>query len=317
MTKVEKGRAFTWRNVLLYIVFNRKCDFTHYIRSPDRIRKDEVSCILDKNKEVCSKWFEKIFPGVFSSFNEKTLPSASMIVTDFYNMRPETIRDVTVLQAISGSSDKSLWVIDGWKDSLLALPSKNNDSDIVFYAKRSDISSKNNSSDKEFFNDIVNYEINSYMSKVISGWCVKHLLNKYYSLLAVSRDDMSSYNKYRPVTNLKKFRDFSKLWLHDIKVCSLELSDENTDNSYIIRELPRMIQLGPWGEDTSIELRDMLVRSRYTRANQVLKEADLLAYTSGVLNDVTQTLSSIRLQRFVAVITVFSFFVATYSFLNQ
>lgn len=311
--KIEGGSGFTWRGILFYIFLNRGCELSYSIVSPGSIRKAEVNYMLEKNKEVCSKWFVNNFSGVFSSFNEKKLPSVTMLITDLHSMRPDIVRDDKVLQAITPSNRNNLWIIDGWEESLLALPKKNIDSDIVFYAKRSDLLPNGNSINEVNGRDIADHKVNSYISAMITEWSVKYLLNRYYGLLATSRDNMSGYNKYRPVANLKKFRDFSKLWLHDIKVCALELSDKDTFKSAVVRDFPKTIHLGPWGKDSNIELNDVLAKFRYARANQVLKEADLLAYTSGVLNDVTQTLSSIRLQRFVAIITVLSTCIAVYS----
>lgn len=111
------------------------------------------------------------------------------------------------------------------------------------------------------------------------------------------------------VRDLKGLRSLVRTALYDLVTCAQEVTEfaeQDWAYRYDVLEMTRTQRSGK--EVTN--LIDELKQSQKSRADQVQREAALLSSTLSISNDVSQTVSSIRTQRLVVLLTVVSIGIA-------
>jgi len=137
-------------------------------------------------------------------------------------------------------------------------------------------------------------------------------LDGYHKGLSVLRDRTAGEGTYWPVCDLKKLRSLARSVLYDIVSAAQEIEEFVESNGAYRHDVLEMTYVHPVSSER-IDLLAELRSSQRNRARQVQRESALLQSMLSVSTNVSQTISNIRVQRLVVLLTFISIGIAMWA----
>lgn len=312
-TKRRRDPRHRYWQVARYILTGTSSAFYGYSEwHPDMVRREMVDAKLKEIENGCISWVRTYLPGVFASLQGSRYPTAALMVTD--QARPMT-KDAFAINAFSGlaiSRDYDAWESDEWAGARLVLPRSWDDDGnrLVFGCRRHDAFPEESGWQEPTSNWTIAQRADELVRKLVTRWAISCLLDSYHEALSALRDQIAHDGGYRTVRDLKNLRTLARTTLYDIGVCTQEIVDfTDADREYRHDVIEMTYVRGDEGNKTNLV--DALRTSQSKRALQIQREAELLHSALSTSNDLSQTITNIRIQRFLVVLTILSLVVAS------
>jgi hypothetical protein len=303
---------FKHREVVPYVLWNRPIRLGHRIHSPDFQRRDGAVRVLDDLERRCSSWVSRNLPGVFGSDLRGGLYPSSMFFVSEQTM-PLT-DEASKIRAMEGPAlDRSYeaWRSDEWPGVRTALPHswRSEGLRLQFGCRRRDAFPDRSGYPDEDSNWTMAQRANDYVPGLSVRWALTCLLDGYHQALSNLRDQSAKADSYRPVRDLKRLRRLVRTDVYDILLSASEIATFAEDKWRYAHNVIELEQASLRSGE-KIELLEQLRSSQISRSRQVENEAGLLLSTLAASTDMTQTISNVRVQRALTVLTVLSIVVA-------
>ncbi|MDB0534810.1 hypothetical protein [Ralstonia solanacearum] len=310
-TLTENGRGMRWWNIALYVLFNKNIRFSRTIHDPSSQRRRSVANCVSQVETECTDWVRRNLPGVFSSgLREGLFPTATLLVTEVVNPATENLRHIGAFEGLRIDRDYDAWVSDQWPCARLVLPGVR-DGDglrLTFSCRRRDAFPEAPGFHDPTSNWTIAYRAGDMIRELLSRWALTAMLDGYHEQLSGLRDKSAAARSYQPIGDLKQLRSLIRTRLYDMDLSVHEVIKFASDVWYRhnVLSMRRMGSSSASGPD----LVDGLQNAQHQRATQISRESELLKSVLSLSSDISQTITNLRIQRFVVVLTVVSIGIA-------
>ena len=310
-TTIRRDPLFRPWHVIRYVLMNGPIRLGYRIYDPGMIRREAVKARLQELEDGCVQWVQRCLPGAFSSMPGSRLPTAALLVTEQTRPLTEEASEVRAFDGLAINRDYDAWESDQWPGGRLVLPRgwDNEGNRLVFACRRRDAFPESPGYRDPTSNWTIAQRANAYIWGLLSRWAVACLQDSYHEALSELRDRTAQEGRYRPVSDLKKLRSLARTTLYDINACSQEILDFVKSDRHYLYAVMEMTYAGEVRGENQ-ELLDDLRSAQEQRAQQVQRDASLLQSTLSTINDLSQTITNIRLQRLVVLLTLASIAIA-------
>lgn len=277
-------------------------------RPPSEVRRESVSHCLQKLEDKCTKWVEENLPGTFASLPGSKFPTAALLITEKTKPMSKEARNIEAFSGLAISRNSRTWESNEWPGVRLFLEGNR----LAFACLRRDAVPDKSSYDDPNSNFTITQSADRDVQGLLLRWSATCLLNGYKETMSTLRDRVARDDSYQPVKNLKELRSLIRKSFYDIGIAGQDILEFTESNLYDFKVL-EMNSVGKEGE----EAQGLVTSLRSTQAEdvqRVQREADLLKSMLSVSNDLTQTISNLRLQRSILLLTVISVGIALWSF---
>lgn len=313
-TEVKRDPLFRLWHVARYVLFNGSARFGHQWYPPNILRRDAVRSRLQDLEDACISWLKARLPGAFTALNGSRFPTAALLVTEEVRPLTEDARNIRAFDGIAIGRDYDAWESDDWPGARLVLP-RGWDAEgtrLSFACRRRDAFPERSGYHEPTSNWTIAQRADDLVRGLLSRWALTCLLDGYHEVLSALRDRTARDGRYRPVTDLKHLRSLARTTLYDMMACAHEIEDFTESDAQYRWNVMQMTYAQPVRGETLDLLQD-LRSSQTMRAQQVRREASLLQSTLSTSNDLSQTVSNIRIQRLVVLLTVVSIGIALWA----
>lgn len=301
-------------HVIRHILWAVPLYFGECIYPPDLVRRNAVQAKLRKTEKNCINWVKYYLPGAFSSMPDIRLPTAVLIVTKLFKPLSEESLHIRAFEGLSIAQDFDSWESDDWPNGRLVIPGGWNDEQnrLVFAGRRDDAFPDKDGYHEPASNWSIAQRANYLIPGLLSRFAISCLLDSYHEVLSTLRDRSARDGQYRPVRDLKELRTLARTQLYDISACTqevLEFVDSPLRYGHNTMEMSYV-------RNSNVGKRYLInhLRSSQTRrAQQVQREASLLQSTLSISSNLSQTISNIRIQRLIVLLTVVSIGIALWA----
>jgi len=301
-------------HIVRHVLMNGELRLGHSILQPDSLRRETVRSQVQQIESGCVQWVKDRLPGAFASLPDLKSPTAILLVTEKVQPLSKDSRNIKAFHGLAIDRDYDAWESDEWPGARLVLPRSWNDegSRMVFACRRHDAFP-----DSAGYHDITsNWTIAQRADNLIGGllsrWAITCLLDGYHHTLSALRDRTALNRRYRTIRDLKALRTLSNTTLYDIGASAQEIfefADSDHLYSYNVMEMSYLRE-GSGGKQA---LLSGLKSAQGRRARQLQRDATLLQSTLANSNNLSQTISNIRIQRLVVFLTLISIGVALWA----
>lgn len=301
-------------HILRYVLGGDGARIGQSIYSPDLIRREQVKSQLQKLERNCLQWVHARMPGALSSMPDSRAPTAFLLVTERIKPLSEEAREIRAFNGLALDRAYDAWESDRLPGVRLVLPRGWSDEGgrLVFGCRRHDAFPDEPGCHDPASNWTIVQRSDDYIQGLLSRWAITCLLDGYHETLSTLRDRTAQNERYRPVRDLKGLRLLARTTLYDISVCSQEIIEFTKSDRVYRRNVLEMIYVRSANEK-KIDLLRNLKSSQGWRARQVQRDAALLKSTLATINDLSQIISNIRIQRVLVFLTLISIGVASWA----
>lgn len=313
-TSVRRDRSFRLWHVAQYVFTNRTSHFGRSVYNPDILRREAVKSRLQELESDCVKWVRDHLAGVFTSQPGLRSPTAALLVTERARPLSEEAAKITAFDGLAIGRNYDAWESDEWPGAGLAMPHGWDDEGkrLVFACRRRDAFPDSPGYHEPTSNRTIAQRADELIRGLLLRWALTCLLDRYHETLSVLRDRTANDGRYRPIRDLKELRSLARTTLYDIGLCTQEIVEfAESDFRYRYDVLEMSYASEVRGEKP--KLLDELRTSQKMRARQIQRDAALLQSTLSISNDLSQTISNMRIQRLVVLLTVVSVGVALWA----
>jgi len=311
------SRFRTWHLIRYILGNNDSFCFSRSIFSPDTQRREALKFQLKQCESGCVQWVKKYFPGAFDSLPQSRLPTAVLLVTEKVRALSNEAGHIRALDGLNLSRSYDSWASPEWPGARLIIPMGWGDEGrrLTFSCRRHDAFPSSPGYQDPTSNWAIAQRADDVVQGLLSRWAITCLLDGYHETLSAMRDETARDGSYRTIRDLKKLRSFARTFLYDIGACTQELEEfsqsiMNYDHNVMEMSSAENTQGGKY------ELLKNLRSSQKRRAQQVRREATLLQATLSTSNDLSQTITNIRIQSFMIFLTVISIGIALWAGLH-
>lgn len=313
-TRTQRDPLFRPWHVVRYVLLDGPLRLGHRIFPPDFIRRKVAKSRLQKLENVCLEWVRDRLPGAFASLPCSQAPTATLLLTEQTKPLSDESRKIRAFDGLAINREYDAWESDEWPGARLVLPRGWDEEGkrLVFACRRQDAFLEKAGYHDPTSNWTIAQRADDLIRGLLSRWAITCLLDSYHETLAVLRDQAAQDGGYRPVRDLKKLRSLARTMLYDIGACTeeiVELSKSDTKYRYNVLEMSYVREV----RGARPQLLKEFMASQGQRAQQIQREAALLSSTLSTSNNLTQTISSIRTQRVVILLTVISIGIASWA----
>ena len=314
-TRSDKDPLFRPWHVVRYLLVGGSLRLGRRIFSPDLIRRDTVKSRLQDLEHSCMKWVRNRLPGVFSSLKCSRFPTAVLLVTEQCSPLSEDSKGIRAFDGLAINRDFDAWESSEWPGARLVLPRGWDEEGrrLIFACRRHDAFPEEPGYHDPTSNWTIAQRADDRIQGLLSRWAITCLLDSYHETLAGLRDRAAHDGGYRPVTDLKVLRSLSRTMFYDIGACTKEVVEFSKSAPRYRHNVLEMTYVREMRGGGRPELLKNLTTSQGRRAQQIQREAELLSSTLSASNNLTQTISSIRTQRLVILLTIVSIGVASWA----
>jgi len=301
-------------HVVQYVLRNGPLRFGHRIYDPDMIRCDRIKSSMRELERGCVDWVREHLPGAFTSLEGASFPTATLLVTEKVSPLTEEAGRIRAFEGLAIDRDYDAWESDEWPKARLVLPRSwdGEGSRLVFACRRRDAFPDQPGYPDPSSNWTIAQRADDLVRGLLSRWSLTCLLDGYHERLSALRDRTARDGGYRPVHDLKQLRSLARTELYDIAACAQEIEEfVESDQAYRYGVLEMTYAREVRGK--RLDLLASLRSSQGMRAQQVQRESGLLQSTLSTSNDLSQTISNIRIQRLVVLLAVVSTAIALWA----
>ena len=309
-TFTTRDDRFRRRHLFRYVIRGGDIHMGSTIHAPDFQRRDEVVRTLDSLEADCTAWVAKQLPGAFAGGLRRGLFPTSML---FVSERRRLMREHLRLRALEGAElDRAFdaFQTDEWPRARLLMPRgfRREDLRVRFACRRRDAFPPRNGYPDPSSNWTIAQRADDLVRGLAVRWAISCLLEGYAHRLSALRDATAGKHRLRPVRDLKTLRDFARKDLLDIRSSTSELARFAKSPHYVYDTIePRYVRPIRGSHPALLE---HLREAQESQCAQLQQDADHLLMAMSATTDVTQTISNIRLQRIVLLVTIVSVVVA-------
>ncbi|CAM3304123.1 hypothetical protein [Burkholderia ubonensis] len=310
-TCYEEGPGLEWWNIAAYVLLGKKTRFSRTIHNPDSQRRRSVAACVSQIEAGCTAWVRRNLPGVFASgLRGGFFPTATLMVTEEVNPGTENLRPIRALEGLSIDRDFDAWVSDHWPCARLVLPGPYDDNDLrlTFACRRRDAFPETPGYVDPTSDGTIAYRANEMIRGLLSRWAITGMLDGYHEQLSRLRDKSAGARSYRPVRDLKQLRSLVRTQLYDVELSAHEITQFTKDVWYRVN-IPNM-RLMESRHGRQSNLVDSLRNAQHQRAAQVSRESELLKSVLSLSSDLSQTITNLRIQWFIVLLTLVSIGIA-------
>ncbi|NQV16640.1 hypothetical protein HQ531_14350 [bacterium] len=312
-TRITIGHhLFSWQSIF-YILMNTNMPFRRSYHDPDSQRMAAVQSSLGDIEKSCVSWIHKNLPGVFSTeIRGQMSPTAMLLVTEATAPLSKESRSIWALRGLMLDREFEAWKSDEWPHARLILPRSWGEEEglrLTFACRRRDAFQDNSGYPDPTSNWTIAQRADEKIRGLLSRWALTCMLDGYHERLSELRDKSAARHIYRPIRDLKKFRNLVRSRLYDILTSTHEI-EKFTDADLAYRDNVLEMEYVRSPKEKQTDLLSHLQLSQRMRAKQVRREANLLQSVLSVGSEVSQTIASIRIQRFVVLLTLVSISIA-------
>lgn len=310
-TYTQKDPQLRFWHVIRFILTGRPNILAARIHFPDMIRREALKTCLHEIEDSCMKWVRDCLPGAFASLPGSRAPSAALLVTE--KVRPLSA-EACAIRAFDGLALNryyDAWESTEWPGARLVLPRgwDYEGSRLLFACRRHDAFPANPSYHDTASNATIVQRAHDHIYGLLSRWTITCLLDSYHEALSALRDRTAHDGRYRPIRDLKKLRKLVRTTLYDICSCTQEIAEfSEIEHRYRFNVLEMSyVRAVPGGvPDLLCGFRE----SQKKRAQQVERDAAILQTMLSTSSDLSQTISNIRIQRTIVILTIVSICIA-------
>ncbi|WP_183026176.1 hypothetical protein [Variovorax sp. UMC13] len=301
-------------HVIRHVLMNGELRLGYSILQPNSLRREAVRSIVQRLEKGCVQWVKDRLPGAFASLPDVKSPSAILLVTEKVAPLSEDARKIRAFHGLALDRDYDAWESDEWPGARLVLPRSWSDegSRMIFACRRFDAFPDSAGYHDIKSNGTIAYRANDLVGGLLSRWAITCLLDGYHQSLSALRDRTALNKRFRTIRDLKALRTLTNTTLYDISASAQEISefiDADHSYSYNVMEMNYVRN----GSSARHELLNGLKAAQSVRARQLQRDAALLQSTLENSNNLTQTISNIRIQRFVVFLTLISIGIASWA----
>lgn len=306
----RKGKKPYWqlfRFILLGGSFNPRLS----IPSHGMLKKESYETKITEIETKCAVWVASNFPGFYSNCGINKIPRAGLYVTEKSPPFSAEMENMSVFDGIGLNRTFSAWRVKELKNAGVIFTS--NDSGIQrmnIGCRRSDFASSEITPSEPSNNNDIRFHIQLLMEKTMVCWSLSLLLDTYHEIISTKRDIASSNGSFSTLRDLKDLRHLAKNTLFDIEITCLEIR-RLRKNSYFLYHNTAKLYFIDGVNNNERELLTDHFKTKYKNGSQsVSAEAILLQKMLETVNGLTQTISSVKLQRIVFSVSFLSLVVA-------
>jgi len=313
-TRIYKDPLIRPWHIVQYILMGTEARLGHSISTPDLIRRKAVKSHLQNLETSCINWVHVHFPGAFSSLPGSRTPTAALLVTEKVSPMSAESRKIMAFQGLALDRDYDTWESDEWPGVRLVLPRDWDDEGnrLVFACRRHDAFPDSPGYQDPTSNWTIAQRAHDHIEGLLSRWSITCLLDKYHEALSALRDRSAHDGRYRPVRDLKELRSLARTMLYDIGACTQEIVDFSESDINYRYEVMEMFYVRTV-QNKKTYLLNGFKSSQNWRARQVQRESALLLSTLSTSNDLSQTISNIRIQRLLVLLALVSIGIALWA----
>lgn len=313
-TRTRRDPLFRPWHVVRYVLMDDSLRVGRRIYSPDLTRREAVKTRLQKLENVCVEWVRDRLPGAFASLPCSRPPTATLLVTEQARPLSDESQEIRAFDGLAINREYDAWESDEWPGARLVLPRGWDEEGkrLIFACRRHDAFPEKGGYHNPASNWTIAQRADDLIRGLLSRWAITCLLDSYHEALAALRDRTAHDGRYRPVRDLKELRSLARTMLYDIGACTkeiVEFTESDLRYRFDVLEMSYIREV----RGARPELLKELIASQSRRAQQIQREADLLSSTLSTSNNLTQTISSIRTQRLVILLTVVSIGIASWA----
>lgn len=313
-TRTLRDPRFHRWDVVRYLLGNGSVRFWRRIYDPDHFRRDAAKSSIRAMEQECIDWVRRYLPGTFSSLDAVSFPTAILFVTEEIPPLTEAARAIRAFDALSINRDYDAWDSTDWPGGRLVLPRSWDDegSRLVFACRRRDAFPDQPGDSESRSNLRIAQRADEHVRGLLSRWALTCMLDHYHQTLAALRDRAAGKGTSRPVHDLKKLRSLTRKVLFDIGTSAQEVEEFVEAGRVYRHDIMEMQYVRSRGGKHPDLLRRLGDSQRY-RTRQIQRESTLLQSTLSVSTNVSQTISNIRIQRLVVLLTIISIGIAAWA----
>ncbi len=221
------------------------------------------------------------------------------------------MRSIRALDGTGLNRSYDAWQTAEWPGVRMALPHawRKQELRLRFGSRRSDAVPEGVGKSGPQSNWTIAQRANYFVQGLAVRWALSCQLDGYHHALSSHRDRSARDDSYKPVRDLKDLRGLVRMDVFDILSSTSEISAFAKAKRLYARLVLEMEFV-----DTVRGKRPKLLKelrsSQIRRSRQVEEEARLLLSTLSASTDMSQTISSIRVQRLLILLTVVSIILA-------
>lgn len=313
-TQTELGRGMRWWNIAGYVLLNNHMRFSRTIYDSNSQRRRSVADRLSQIEARCTDWVRQNLPGIFSSgLRGRIFPTATLLVTETVNPATENLRRIRAFEGLRIDSDHNAWVSDQWPSARLVLQGlqDEDDSRLTFSCRRRDAFPEAPYINDPTSNWTIAHRAGDSIRELLTRWAVTAMLDGYHEQLSSLRDKSASVRSFRPISDLKELRSLVRTRLYDMDLSVHEVI-QFASSPWYSHEVLRMRQISSSSANAP-ELAEVLRTAQRQRATQIARESELLKSVLSVSSDISQTVTNLRIQGFVLLLTLLSIAIAVAS----
>lgn len=286
----------------------------HRLLRPDIRRRELLQRSVNTLESRCTDWVKDNFPGAFQGQREANNPTVVLLVTENIEPMTQGAEQMRAVDGLSINNYREAWQSDEWCGTRLVLPSGWDErrARLTCACRRRDAVPKEPYHDPSCTNWSIAYLAHERLQGLASRWSLTCLLNMYHQTLSIWRDQTAVRRRYRTIRDLKQLRKLSQTTFYDIDVCTEELSTLSGSQHGYCWDV-----IDFHGTDASFykdsRLLESLRSSQVERSRQIIREMHFLRSALETSNNLSQTISGVRVQRVVVLLTLISIAIATWA----
>lgn len=306
-TYIKKRRYSPW-DLALYFAGRKHGIFGGTVHSPDIQRRDQSSAALAKAETRCSDWVSQHLPGTFTQEEHRGVhPTAVLVVTD--NLEPLTsaVDDIRAFDGIGLNRSFRAWkthefpgvrlrVRDSWDEDALRL---------LFAGRRSDIAPHRPGYHDPESDWTLAQHANDFIPGLLSRWALSCLLDGFNHRLSELRDRTASDLGHAPVRELRQPRRLARTELLDLQVATADIEALAGSDSWYRYDVIEPVDADERGRPRP-DLVPSMQEFQLHRSQRLQEDVQRLLTSLSLSAEMTQTISNIRVQRLLVLLTIAS-----------
>ena len=308
-THVETHSSFRWWNIISYVLFGGDIKFSRTIHNPMNQQRNAVALCIDVQEDACARWVRESLPGIFSSgIRGKPLPSAILFVTEKTEFSSEATRYHAAFDGIGLNNFFDAWRSDEWPSVRLFLSRSWDDASmrLTFACSRKNAFPINAMYREPESNWTIAYRTHEKIAQLAVRWALSCLLDGYHEQLSELRDQSAIDHSHRTVRDLKRLRHLVRTKFYDIVTSAHDADDFAQSDSDFCFDVLNFENVESAKRGQKFYLLNALRSGQRSRAQQLLREANLLQSLLSVSSDLSQTITNIKIQRSIIALTIIS-----------
>lgn len=302
------------RDVVAYIVVGKRAKFSRTVHNPDSQRRDSVRSALNRLERKCEDWFRGNLPGIFASgLCDGKLPAAALLVTEKIAPTSDEMMPLRAFDGLAISRGGERWTSPHWPGAALCMShdSEYSDSRLTFICRRRDAFPVSPIYREPTSNGTIGQRAEETIRGILTKWALSRALSGYRAELSSLRDKTASANKHRPIEDLRALRGLVKHRLYDAIITAQEVEEFAQERLGYSYDTVDWQMVGPNG--TTYSLVEHFAASQTAESRRIVRDANSLQSVLSAISNISQTISNLRIQYLIILLTVVSTLIAAWA----